>query len=54
VGRHAKPHNAQEQPPESQEDSRADEHHPSRGRHAKDRQCHKGASGEQVNSVKLA
>ncbi|MEV0820863.1 hypothetical protein ACWDA3_10265 [Nonomuraea rubra] len=36
MGRHAKPHSPKEQEP--QEDSGGDEHRPSKGRHAKDRQ----------------
>ncbi|MGW4798584.1 hypothetical protein ACWEPC_39815 [Nonomuraea sp. NPDC004297] len=40
MGRHAKPHNPEEQPKESQDGSGADEQRPSKGRHAKDRQGH--------------
>ncbi|MEV0994472.1 hypothetical protein [Nonomuraea sp. NPDC050202] len=49
MGRHAKPHNPKEQAQESQEDSGGDEHRPSRGRHAKDRQCRTPA--EQAQSL---
>lgn len=54
MGRHAKPHNGKEQPQEPQEDSSTDEHHPSKGRHAKDRQYCTGTSGEQADAVELA
>ncbi|GAA2215986.1 hypothetical protein GCM10009850_114550 [Nonomuraea monospora] len=46
MGRHAKPHNLKEQDP--QEDSGADEQHPSKGRHAKDRHLCTGRSAEQA------
>ncbi|MEV4168787.1 hypothetical protein [Nonomuraea sp. NPDC049709] len=52
MGRHAKPHNPKEQPLESPEDSSTDEHHPSRGRHAKDRHHRMAAGhGEQADSL---
>ncbi|SEG43539.1 hypothetical protein SAMN05444920_1021023 [Nonomuraea solani] len=44
MGRHAKRHNPKEQPQEPKEDSNGEEHHPSRGRHTKDRQRCAGES----------
>ncbi|GAA3691356.1 hypothetical protein GCM10022224_066080 [Nonomuraea antimicrobica] len=51
MGRHAKPHNPKEQPPESPEESGSEEQHPSKGRHAKGKQCRPtGTSGEPVSA----
>ncbi|SDM21541.1 hypothetical protein SAMN05421874_14513 [Nonomuraea maritima] len=49
MGRHAKPHNPKEQPPDRKEGAVADEHRVSRGRHSKDRRpCAKSTPGEQA------
>ncbi|MEV0384125.1 hypothetical protein [Nonomuraea sp. NPDC050643] len=52
MGRHARPHSTRERAQEPQEASGAEEHPPSRGRHAKDRQrCATAAPNEQPESL---